>query len=129
MKILIVSILILVLLTHYLRYAIQNSGSILGLKIIEIPNDIKCYFDEDRCDEGDIDTWSLLYFIISIVAGYILPRMHIQYIALSIIMEILMPYIGYSSRYIINPLVAITGYSIGNELNTYHLKYTLSKKY
>lgn len=129
MKLLLISILILVLATHYIRYAIQNTGSILGIKLVELPTDIKCYFNEDRCDEGDIDMWSIFYLIVSIIVGYLLPHMHIQYIGLSIILEIIMPYVGYSSRYIINPLIATTGYAIGNQLYVYHLKQKIKEKY
>ena len=135
MKLLILLILLLILATHYIRYQIQESGSIFGIKLLEVPNDVKCYFDEDRCDEGDIDMWSVFYFVVSIIAGYIVPNMHLQYIGLAIILEIVMPYVGYSSRYIINPLIATTGYSIGTYLkekingNKLTEKYQLVEKY
>lgn len=129
MKSIILFVLLIVLITHYVRYEIQNTGSIFGKKILEVPYDIKCYFEEDRCDEGDIDMWAVLYFIVSIISGYLVPDNHIGYALLAVSFEIIMPYVGYSSRYIINPLVAITGYSIGHQLHKLYDKYELKEKY
>jgi len=86
-------------------------------KIMDVPDSIKCFFGEDRCDEGDIDYWTLLHGIVYFIIGILVPDQYLLIVLISIGFELFQPYLGNSSRYIINPLVNLTGYAIGSVLN------------
>jgi hypothetical protein len=86
-------------------------------KIVEVPDALKCFFGEDRCDEGDIDYWTLLHGIVYFIIGVLVPDQYLIIVLISIGFELFQPYLGNSSRYIINPLVNLTGYAIGSVLN------------
>lgn len=86
-------------------------------KIIEIPYSIKCFFNEPKCDEGNIDGQTLIYGLIYVMIGLMIPNKHIWIILLSISIEIIRPYLNLTPKYIVNPLIGITGYSFGSYLS------------
>jgi len=93
---------------------LQNIKQILDTKIIDVPIDIKCQFDEPNCMEGDIDGWSISYGVVYFIVGLLYPERYLGIVFFAIAVELMGPYIGFKSRYIVNPLIAITTYSIGS---------------
>lgn len=86
-------------------------------KLINVPYSIKCFFGENSCEKGDIDGWSILLAIIYFIIGWIKPHYYGTIIILSIVMECIQFYMNSQSKFIINPLIAITGYIIGSLLS------------
>lgn len=103
----------------------------LTKKIIEVPNSVKCLFKYPSCDEADIDGHTIVYGMIYMLIGVMVPNKHIWAILFAISIESIKPYFGITPKYIINPLIGVTGYSLGSYFN--HLlpdkKYKLKKKY
>lgn len=112
---LIMIVLTILLSTYYLTYAEKNS------KIISIPLEIKCLFGEDYCEEGDIDYWVLLHGFIYTMIGILIPGQYLAVTIMSILFEFMQTYMGNGARFIVNPLVNLTGYGLGSLLN-HHLK-------
>src|SRR5438067_9768041 len=72
-------------------------GSVYGnfleqTHIAEVPHSIKCFFNEQRCDEGDIDGWSVCYGLCYFIIGLIVPDQYFAIIVISILVEIVQPY-------------------------------------
>lgn len=106
----------------------QKYGDYFGnMKVAEVPHSVKCFFNEPGCEEGDIDGWSIVYALIYFIVGLIIPNQYLAVIVISILFELAQPYFGNRSRYIINPLVNITGYGLGSllskNMNGYKEKY------
>ena len=106
----------------------QKYGDYIGsVKVAEVPHSVKCFFDEPGCEDGDIDGWSIVYALIYFIIGLIIPNQYLAVVVISILFELVQPYFGNKSRYIINPLVNITGYSLGSlfskHINSYKEKY------
>jgi len=86
-------------------------------KLIGVPMDIKCAFQENMCEDGDIDTWSIIYFVAYSIIGYNYPNQYLVVLFISILVEIVSMWMGYPSRMIMNPLISITGYGVGSAFN------------
>lgn len=99
-----------------------NLGSvkqILDTKIVDVPVNVKCQFNEPDCMEGDVDGWSLAYGLVYFIVGLLYPDRYLGITIFAIAVELLCPYIGFKTRYIINPLIAITTYSLGSLIRNY----------
>jgi len=83
----------------------------------DVPMDIKCAINEDFCEDGNIDGWSLVYFVAYAIIGYNQPNQYLFIFFISILIEIISMWLGRPSRFIINPLISLTGYGIGSYLN------------
>uniref|UniRef100_A0A6C0LTE8 Uncharacterized protein n=1 Tax=viral metagenome TaxID=1070528 RepID=A0A6C0LTE8_9ZZZZ len=101
----------------------------MGEKLISIPHDVKCFFNESNCEEGDVDGWTLLSGFIYIIAGYLIPNNYFAAILISVIIEIIKSKTKMNSKFIINPLFNITGYAIGSYLYEWKNKNLLKEKY
>ena len=86
--------------------------------LIPVPYDVKCSFKENNCEVGDIDLESVLLFISYFILGYAMPRYYMTVVVGSILYEIGKSYIGLNTKFIINPLIGLTAYSIGSLLHT-----------
>ena len=121
------AIFIIFIIIIWLIYSyIYKFNNIRDNTIIEIPYDIKCYFKEKKCEEGNIDILSIIYGLMFFFLGLILPGYYLTVIIAAIIIEVIQQLIGNGSRYIINPLIAITSYMIGSVLSP---KKNYKKKY
>ena len=98
-------------------YCAHNGDVLKNIKIADVPYSVKCAFNEPGCEEGNIDGWSLVHGLMYFIIGLIAPNQYLFIIAISIIFEIIQPYLGNKARYIINPLINITGYAIGSLLS------------
>lgn len=110
--------------TYRARY-----GHAISSSLWSVPLEVKCFFGEDKCEEGDIDYWTLLHGLIYFVIGILVPDQYLTVIIVSIVFELLQPYLGNGSRYLINPLVNLTGYSVGSVLSRYFQSNSQSKCY
>lgn len=98
----------------YEQYYIPKYGDSLSGSIIDVPHSIKCAFDEPQCETGDIDYWSIIHAVGFFVLGYFIPNQYLTVLILSVFIVIIEPYIGYKPKYIIDPLINITFYSLGS---------------
>jgi energy-coupling factor transporter transmembrane protein EcfT len=123
--------IIVLVMAWYLYNSFLNDklGNIMGEKIISIPNDVKCFFKESNCEEGDIDGWTLLSGFIYLIAGYLIPNNYFAAIIISIAIEIAKFKAKMNSKFIVNPLFNITGYAIGSYLYEWNNKKSLKEKY
>ena len=88
------------------------------IKISNVPYSVKCFFNEPGCEEGDIDGWTIVRGLAYFIIGLIVPNQYLAIITISIILEVVQPFIGNNPRYIINPLVSLTGYAFGSIIGT-----------
>lgn len=121
-------ILIILIFTIIISYIRLLSNHQYNFKIVNIPYSIKCAFKEPGCEDGNIDTYSMIHALIFFILGLLFPNNYIIIFIMSIIIELLQPFIGNKARYIINPLISITSYSIGslikNKFSNYSAKYS-----
>jgi hypothetical protein len=120
---LIMVVLTILLTTYYLTYAEKNN------KIISIPLELKCLFGEDHCEEGDIDYWVLLHGFLYMSIGILIPDQYLAVIIISVLFEFMQTYMGNGARFIVNPLVNLTGYGVGSLLNHRLKKKSIYEKY
>lgn len=121
-------ILIVLLVLSHLFTHFMNSSESLNKFNISVPYDIKCFFGEDRCWEGDIDIWSVFQFIAFFIIGYLVPEQYLFVFIITFIYEIIKPSFGMKSKIIINPLINITAYSLGSIISPKKKRY-LQEKY
>lgn len=107
-------IIILVILQLYTSTYQAKYNSLSTFKISDIPMSIKCMFQEKNCEQGDLDGWSLLHCFIYFCIGLVAPNKYLNVFIVSVLFEIIQPYLGNSARFILNPLCNITGYSLGS---------------
>lgn len=129
-KIIILLVFFIIVWQIYKMAYVSRYGDILGeMKFAEVPYSVKCAFNEPDCEKGDLDGWSLVNALLFFIIGLIIPDKYLIIIVISVVLEILQPYFGNSSRYIINPLVNITGYAIGSLVNSHYRKMNYKTKY
>lgn len=87
------------------------------IKVMDVPYSVKCYFKEDGCEKGDIDAETICRGLFFFVLGLLIPDKYVYVIMFVVLMTIVEPMFGYSPKFIINPLVSITGYMLGSVLN------------
>jgi len=104
----------IIFLIYKYFYLDKNNDILAKIKLIDVPYDFKCYFGENRCEEGDIDGWAMVQFLAYFIFGLIMPNYYLLTIISAVIFEVMKPYFGFRTQYIINPLLAITGYAIGS---------------
>lgn len=107
-------ILVGIFYLYYFLTGERYSEVLSRFKIADVPHSLKCYFNEDQCEKGYIDGWSLLSGLIYLVAGFLLPGHHFIALIISIATQFIQPHFGIHSKYIIDPLINITMYSIGS---------------
>ena len=128
-KIILVLIILIVIWQIY-NIIFRNGYLITNIKIAEVPRSIKCVIEQPGCEDGDIDGWSILHALMYFIVGIIIPDQYLVILIISVIYEFVQPYIGnHSARYIINPLVNLTGYALGSIVNKSIIKNQLQEKY
>jgi len=105
------------------NFLFHNNNFISQIKIADIPYSIKCIFKEPGCEEGNIDGWSICLALVYFIIGLIVPHQYITILVISILLEVIKTYTGNNSRYIINPLISLTGYMIGSICSTRKTSY------
>ncbi|ANB50500.1 hypothetical protein [Powai lake megavirus] len=127
--ILLIIFIVFVWLIYNYVYASKYGDLLNNIKIMEVPHSVKCAFGEKTCEEGDINGWSMMQAFIYFIVGLIIPDRYFLIIIISVVIEIIKPFFGITPRYIIAPLLNITGYILGSSLkpknNNYCEKYKL----
>ena len=95
-------------------FKVKNNGYPSDTKILDVPYSIKCFFNEPGCEEGNIDGWSVVHLLVCFIIGMFFPNRFLVIIIFSVAFEIIGSRLGKQPRYIINPLINITGYAIGS---------------
>jgi hypothetical protein len=101
----------------YEQLYIPKYGDYFGQKLVDVPMGVKCAFNEPQCEKGDLDGWTLVHAVGFFLLGYFIPEQYLAVIILSIIIVVIEPYFGYHPKYIIDPLVNLTAYSVGSLLS------------
>jgi hypothetical protein len=96
----------------------DNVSKFLNTTFINVPVEVKCKFEEPNCMEGDIDGWSIAYGLAYFITGLLYPNRYLAIITIAVMTEILGPCIGFKSRYIMNPLIAISTYGLGSVIRS-----------
>lgn len=124
-KKIIILILIFAILWKIYCYIFRSKYSFINENEneIEIPKSIKCFFGEENCEEGNIDSWTLFLAFIYFVIGLIIPNQYLAIIIISIIFEFIEPVLGNRSKFIIGPLANLTGYTIGSLITPVNQKF------
>lgn len=78
---------------------------------------------KNNCKYVKFDGWSIIHFIIFFIGGMILPDYYGTVFILSILCEVYEYYAGWRSRFIIDPLVNMLGYYVGQ--HTYHIDFSM----
>lgn len=115
--IIIIVILTIIFQVYNMTYKARYGDFLHQLKITTVHDSVKCFFGEDGCEEGDIDGWTLIHGLMYGLIGYYIPNHYLAIIIISIVFELVQPYLGNRARYIVNPLVNLTGYGIGSVLS------------
>lgn len=98
----------------YLHYypSTQVKGS-----IIPMPYGMKCYFGEDKCENGNFTIFSVFHLIGYTLIGYFVPNCYLEIIIISFACEFLEVGLRFESKFILDPLINFTGYVIGSQLS------------
>ena len=87
---------------------------------IPVPYGLKCYFNEDGCERGNITIFSFFHLIGYFIIGFLIPDYYWEIIILSYACEFLELGLGFTTKFIIDPLINISGYAIGSALSPYN---------
>lgn len=98
-------------------YRAKHGDYLSQIKIADVPESIKCAFNDPGCEEANIDGWALVHALMYFIIGLIVPGYYLLIIAISLLFEISQPYFGNKARYVVNPLINITSYTIGSLLS------------
>lgn len=99
------------------RYSSSKLSDVKENALIEIPYCIKCFPKTDHCESGDINQWSLMHFVVYMLIGLYIPNLYIEILYISIFCELIETGMGYTSKYIMDPLTNLFGYFIGTILH------------
>lgn len=105
----------------------KNNNQFLDMEIVDVPHSVKCFFNESKCEEGNINGWTLIYGLMYFIIGLVVPNQYLAILIISILFELFQSYHGNNAKYIIGPLVSLTGYGLGSLFNI--KKYNYKKKY
>lgn len=82
---------------------------------VNIPYQIKCFFGERLCEDGDINIWVLIHVIIYLIAGILFPGRYLFFFVISILCEWFeISVTTYNSKWFIDPIFNMAGYFMGN---------------
>ena len=94
---------------------------LLAFKLIVLPKAMKCstsvpMVNGCRCDDSDIDGWSLVHVLIYITIGMVLPGYLGVVLVVSLLCEAFEFAVGLRARWWQDPLANCLGYAIGSAL-------------
>jgi hypothetical protein len=100
---------------HY--YPMPQNESV----IFYVPYDVKCYFEQKDCENGDFTLFSIFHIVAYIIIGYFVPGYYLEILVISVLCEFLEFGMGYSAKYLLDPTINLIGYFIGTQMN-YQIK-------
>lgn len=89
---------------------------------IDVPYDVKCFFKESGCEDGDVDGISIVYCAIFFMFGLVMPNKYMLSVFISVGNEFVAPMYNRTPRYIVHPLLNFTAYSLGSFASNYFKK-------
>lgn len=108
------------ILIRWLFYTEQISNKVNKLPKIKMPYKIKCCIKTNKCEDGDLNIWSVIHFITYLIVGYFIPNHYIAILYISIVCELIEIGTGDTSKLILDPITNLTGYTIGSYLSPYN---------
>ena len=107
------------LLTIIFRYLYKNNGGTVKVKgvIFEIPYGLKCFFGQNKCEEGNFEIFSIFHILGYFVIGLFIPDMYWAILIISIVCEFIELEMGYASKFFLDPAINIASYAIGSVLS------------
>ncbi len=84
------------------------------MPLVEVPYSVKCAIGDNNCKDGDITSWTIGHFIIYMIVGLYVPHCYVEVLVISIVCEMLESALGHTSKFIVDPIVNMTGYIIGS---------------
>lgn len=109
-----VAVMILYILFHLVIVPIY--GNVLLFEITSVPHRIRCPWEYEKCEKGNIDGWSLWHLSDHFVMGLLYP--HIKWEIHFIFLQSLMCesgelWGGGRARFVLDPCTNLIGYCIG----------------
>jgi len=105
-------ILIIIISIVYILLSRMNLGQ--SYPVLMVPTNIKCFMDEDSCEQNNITIFTLIISALYGFIGYNFPDQYGVAIFSSVGFQILRQWMGYGSSYIVDPLANITAYTLGS---------------
>jgi len=102
---------------YQITYKMKNNDFLENFKLFDVPYEIKCFFKEPGCEDGNITGWNIIYLLAYLVFGYFVPNQYIVILVISVLIELVEPMAGYQPKYIIDPAVNLSGYTLGSLLS------------
>lgn len=102
-------------ITIYIRYVYSIPES--KHYLFRVNDEIKCFIGEPGCENSDPSLWTVGHFIVFLLIGIYVPGLYLEIFVISIIFEGFEYSIGHTSRFIIDPIVNLSGYIIGSQLS------------
>ena len=96
-----------VLLSHYPRNPSKSA-------MITLPYGLKCLFGDAGCETADFTLFSIIHIVGYILIGYFIPNQYLIILIVSILCEFLEYMMGYQHKFVLDPIINIFGYFIGN---------------
>jgi hypothetical protein len=85
--------------------------------MFEIPYGAKCLFGEQDCEKADFTLFSVIHIVSYIIIGYFIPDQYIIILIISILCEFLEYFMGFQGKFVLDPIINLAGYFIGNMIN------------
>jgi hypothetical protein len=95
----------------------QKYGNVLEQKIIKVPFDIKCFFKEPRCENGNINGWSVSHLVMYFIIGCLVPNQYLTIVIISIGFELIEIPMGCNAKLIVDPATNLMGYWLGSMMS------------
>jgi hypothetical protein len=96
-----------VLLSYYPQDSSQK-------KLIVMPYGLKCLFGDNGCQNADFTFFSVIHIVGYILIGYFVPNQYLVILIISFLCEFLEYMMGYQAKFVLDPIINIFGYFIGN---------------
>jgi hypothetical protein len=87
--------------------------------IIEVPYGLKCLIGDPECEKADFTLFSIIHIVCYIALGYYVPNQYLIILIVSILCEFLEYFMGFQSKFILDPLINLAGYFIGSTLKNH----------
>lgn len=110
-------LLIVVFVYIYTHHIIDNYGDIIGnFPKIDVFGNYKCTINFPGCEDQYIDGWGISRMFVFMLVGLVNPHAHYNILVVSMFSHAYAYSHKYKGRLLLNPILAMTGYSIGSAL-------------
>lgn len=92
------------------------------LPVLKLGTGFKCMLKHEKCEEGDMDGWSVMHIIVNFICGYWFPDEYAFIGILALATELFEARLGYRPRYILDPITNVSAYALGIWVRRWHLR-------